>query len=222
MNSALLWRLLLAHVVADFPLQPDALIAAKRKAGGLVLHTGIFAIAAAIATKDYLDASPIITALAAITVIHGLTDWGKVTIVKLLKRDSLWLFLGDQAIHTGSIIIIAYILRFRTVEPVQIYPPLTIGIIAIWTVPIIIELMRSELSKKYLEPYSKLGKTFGKLGMLERAGLFIAGFQTGWFLLCCIITIPRIIGWFKGKKVGLVPISWALAIALGLIGRIIV
>ncbi|RKZ31000.1 hypothetical protein DRQ36_03545 [bacterium] len=219
MNAPLLWRFVLAHVVADFPLQPDALIQAKRKFAGVVFHAALFGIALAMVMGRYLEVTAVVFAVVGLTVFHGLVDWAKSLITKKLGRESIYYFLGDQALHLASLFVVAYLLRFRVIMPVPAYPPLAIGIVAVWAVPIIVELARSEFAGEELEPHSALGAKRGKLGMLERAGFFAAGLGFGWFLFCLLVAVPRIIGWLKGKKVRLIPVSWALAFGLGLAAR---
>ncbi|HHS49529.1 MAG TPA: DUF3307 domain-containing protein [candidate division Zixibacteria bacterium] len=222
MNAALFWRLFLAHTAADFALQPDALIKAKRSAWGIAVHAGIFGIAMAATLREYLDSRDILIVLFSLTLFHFAVDFAKCRLQKAIGRESIWLFLGDQALHVGSILLAAYVLRFYvriTYEPA--FAPLALAIIGIWGGPIIFQTARAEITGNYFKPHTTLGSARGNLNLLENGVLFAVGLQFGWFLLGLVLLVPRIIGWAKGKNMGVVPLSWALAIALGMISRFI-
>jgi hypothetical protein len=220
-NASLLWRLLLAHVIADFPLQPDYLIAAKRKAGGLIIHAVLFGLTATVMCRQYIGRFyelPMV--LAGLTVFHGLLDWGKSALTRKIGRDTLSLFLADQMLHISSLIFAAYLLRFRPMiyEPANL--PIALGVLAVWAVPIFVNLGHAEFTGVDVLPNTGMGASKNKLGMLERLGLFVAGVAQGWFLLAGLMIVPRIVFWAKGNKPGHTPINWALALGLGLIASV--
>lgn len=218
MNASLLWRLLLAHVVADFPLQPDSLIAAKRKAGGLIVHSVLFGLASVVVCRQYIGRYyelPI--AIAGLTVFHGLLDWAKSVMTKKMGKDTLSLFMADQILHLSSLILVSHLLRFRPMIYEPAYLPITLGVLAVWTVPIMIKLGSAEFSGKAVIPHTGMGASSNKMGMIERLGLFTAGVAQGWFFLAGLIVVPRIIHWTKGHKVGTTPLGWAMALGLGLL-----
>ena len=88
--------LLLAHVLADFLLQPDAWAGQKHRLGPLLLH-GAVVLALAIAATGSL--APAIFALAAAHVA--------VDAVKARMPPSLAAFLTDQAAHLATIAAVA-------------------------------------------------------------------------------------------------------------------
>ena len=220
MNFPLLWRLVLAHVAADFPLQPDALIRAKRRGWGIPLHAAIFGVAAAMTLGEFAGKRIVIYSLVALTLYHGLVDWGKMELQKKLGRDSVWLFLGDQALHLASLAAVAFVFRLYRVAPAPAYLPLTLAIVAVWAVPIFVELVREELAKPGKFSRRPLGDRISKLGMVECTFLFGGTFQGGWFYLAFLILIPRLVLVLNGKKVGPQPVNWMLAVALGFTARL--
>lgn len=222
MNSPLFWRIFLAHVAADFALQPDALILAKRKVWGIAVHAGIFGATMAVTLRDYLDSQTILIAIVALCVFHFAVDLAKGRLQSFMNRDSLWVFLGDQTLHLGSIFLVSYLLRFRVIQEQPAFLPLSLAIIAVWGGAIVFETFRAEIRGKHLGPFSALGSRQGHLAMVENAALFAIGLQFGWFILGLLILLPRIAGWFNGKKLGIVPYCWILAFSLGLVSRAVV
>ncbi len=222
MNSPLFWRILLAHVAADFALQPDALILAKRKVWGVAIHAGIFGAAMAVTLREYLGSRTVLFVIVGLTAFHFAVDCGKSYIQRLSGRESFFVFLGDQALHIGSIVLVSVLLRFRVITVQPAFLPLSLAIIAVWGGSIIFETIKAEVTGEYLRPFTGLGSGRGKLAMVENAVLFAIGLQFGWFLLGLIFLIPRAVGWFRGKELGVVPFCWALAFSLGLISRFVV
>jgi len=90
--------LLLAHVLADFVLQSNAMIANKRAPTTLMLHTALV-LATAMATTGHA-AHPAILALGA---AHLIID----TIKTYASTDTLPAFLMDQAAHIATLIAAA-------------------------------------------------------------------------------------------------------------------
>lgn len=90
--------LLAAHLVADFVLQTDWVIARKRRWWGMALHIGCVGVTAALAVGR-LD--PVV--LGVIVVTHLTMDMIKTFAMK----DDLRAFLIDQAVHLAVIAVIA-------------------------------------------------------------------------------------------------------------------
>ena len=89
--------LLLAHVLADFVLQSDAMVTGKRQPRILLLH-GLIVLATATATLGTF--SPWLLVLA---VAHLVIDIAKT----LSSQRGIWPFLADQAAHLASLIALA-------------------------------------------------------------------------------------------------------------------
>ena len=101
--------LLFAHVLADFILQTDRMVASKRHPLTLALH-----FAAVYATLVVATGS-LHLALLALALVHIGIDVGKLALAAALKgRHGLGLFLGDQALHLASL---AALLRRPPYDP---------------------------------------------------------------------------------------------------------
>ena len=96
--TSTLAALLLAHAVADFLLQTDAIVATKRRPGTLLLHTAIVLVTAQ-AALGRVDAWEPVALAAAHIVIDTLKAYA--------LPDRLWSFLADQALHLVTIIAVA-------------------------------------------------------------------------------------------------------------------
>jgi hypothetical protein len=92
---------LLAHVVADFILQPGWMVARKRSPPVLLLHVGVvFALTTAALGGIWQFA--LFIALA-----HLIIDMLKVYALPHVLRDSLGAFLADQGLHLVSLLWLA-------------------------------------------------------------------------------------------------------------------
>lgn len=89
-----LLALLAAHLVADFVLQTDGVIARKRRWWGMALHIAGVAVMTTLAIGR-LD--PVVLAL--IVGSHLVMDLVKT----FLMKDEIWPFLVDQAVHLAAI-----------------------------------------------------------------------------------------------------------------------
>jgi hypothetical protein len=93
--------LLLAHVVADFLAQPDALIARKNEPAFFGLHIAVvFALTCAVLGGDWQLAL-------AVTGAHLIIDAIKIWGLPEGWRDSLPAFLGDQSAHLATLAVAA-------------------------------------------------------------------------------------------------------------------
>ncbi|MHB8841270.1 MAG: DUF3307 domain-containing protein, partial [Candidatus Aquicultor sp.] len=99
-------KLLLAHVLADFPLQPRWLVELKAKSiPGAFLHAAVFCLVAAVLFNTALTGR-ITMAILLIGAAHFAID--------LLKTryfsGPTWLFLADQALHVLAIALASLII----------------------------------------------------------------------------------------------------------------
>lgn len=109
------WKLLLAHVLTDFVLQPRRLAENKRRLPVLAIHLGVhFAVAGLILYG--LGPRPGgrgLWVVLGLTLVHGALDRGKIWLDdRLAKRGAdefrAWkLFVADQALHLISIAVAA-------------------------------------------------------------------------------------------------------------------
>ncbi len=92
---------LLAHLLADFVFQTNAMVTAKRKPQVLLLH-GIIVFAL---TALALGGSPIPAAFLALA--HVAIDAVKTYAVPAQHRERLWPYLTDQTAHLVTIALLA-------------------------------------------------------------------------------------------------------------------
>ncbi|MDD5131055.1 MAG: DUF3307 domain-containing protein [bacterium] len=98
------WRLLLAHFIADFPLQTNEIYFLKTKySWGSLLHSGIFAATSALLLWPLWGRPDFWLFLLFLFVSHGLQDLLKIIYNRKNSRDTIWLFLLDQVLHIAFI-----------------------------------------------------------------------------------------------------------------------
>ncbi len=96
---------LLAHLVADFALQPLWLVERKKRWDGLLIHGGIvFGCMLAIGLLE-ARALALWPAMLAIAAAHTVTDWWKVNYGARVPGSPIVAFLLDQAIHLATLVL---------------------------------------------------------------------------------------------------------------------
>jgi len=96
----LFWLLLLAHFIADFPLQSDKIFALKSKyKWGVLPHIFISFITNLIVAFPYLGFKNFWLAVLFLVGIHFFLDWSKILLTKKFLNDSMLIFLFDQILH---------------------------------------------------------------------------------------------------------------------------
>ncbi len=94
--------LLLAHLVADFPLQSNKIVQMKNQSSkGLIIHVAIHVFVLLLLIKNPLQYWPAILVLA---IAHYITDWAKVHHKAKLQTPG---FIADQVIHILTLVILA-------------------------------------------------------------------------------------------------------------------
>ena len=105
-------KLIVAHLIADFLLQPNGLIALKmRSSWGLFIHSLIVFMVMALVLFPYLPNINVWFVLFAIAVIHYWQDKSKVLHERHAKKHFAWYFLLDQSIHMVALIAGGYFLN---------------------------------------------------------------------------------------------------------------
>lgn len=96
---------LLAHLVADFMLQPYWLVQRKRRWDGLLIHGG--AVLACMLLLALADARTLALwpAMLGITAVHVAADWWKVNYGDHLSAIPIIPFLLDQVIHISTLCV---------------------------------------------------------------------------------------------------------------------
>ena len=116
-NALVVLALLLAHVLADFPLQTTRMVAGKgrREASAFASHLGVH-LAATVACLLAFTEVPVLRTETGLTLLvlisgHGLLDLAKSSIVNRAPHlDRWWLFLADQVLHVVIVLAAASIL----------------------------------------------------------------------------------------------------------------
>ena len=112
----LFYRLLLAHFIADFPLQSTKLFRLKTEGiKGTILHGSIFGILAVVFSVPYLTFQWMGTFLILLWIFHIFTDWLKIKLINHYKNDSLSLFIFDQMLHI-AVIGVVILFNFPPIE----------------------------------------------------------------------------------------------------------
>ncbi len=104
------WTLVLAHFIADYPLQSDGLVKAKRTVPGLLFHVSLHLVVSSVLLFAILglDASRLWIIPVAVTVFHLIIDTLKNLSSKRWPRWILSGYLIDQLLHLASILGVAW------------------------------------------------------------------------------------------------------------------
>ena len=102
------WRLLLAHLLADFTFQTDRIAKWKREdISGVFFHVLIFLFFAVVINYQYLPQKNFAVALMVIAMLHVVEDkWRAYNIVKYNSPDDIVFFLWDQFVHILFIFVL--------------------------------------------------------------------------------------------------------------------
>ena len=97
----LFYRLLLAHFIADFPLQFAKVYRMKVEPKGALLHGSIFVSIAILLCFPFLNRALMWDFLILFGIIHSIQDWAKVELCLKYKVNNIGIFLLDQILHVG-------------------------------------------------------------------------------------------------------------------------
>jgi hypothetical protein len=114
------YRLMAAHLAADFVFQTRWLVRRKHTPGGMALHIAILAMAIAAVAADRLAVWW--PWLLVVVATHAAIDWAKVRLQPQLRLPPIVPFLADQAAHILSIVAVIALadlngLRIGEAEP---------------------------------------------------------------------------------------------------------
>ena len=106
---SLFYRLLLAHLIADFPLQTSQIFKIKMNTQwGVILHTLIVLIFSIFFAFPYLEDPKVIIVLLVIFLSHTVIDKLKMEYSKKTKNQSIRALLLDQALHIAIIAVLTF------------------------------------------------------------------------------------------------------------------
>jgi len=109
MPMFLFYRLLLAHIIADFPLQTKQIFKVKMNTEwGVLLHTLIVLIFSILFAFPYLEAPKVIMMLWVIFLSHTVIDKIKLEYSKKNANQDIKIFLLDQFLHISIIAALSF------------------------------------------------------------------------------------------------------------------
>jgi len=102
------YQLLLAHLIADFPLQFNEIFKLKVKSKwGVLLHSAIAGITALVFLLPYIFCIWMWSAIIILIGFHFIIDYTRVVFTRKTNLDNLWMFLLDQILHLGVVWLIS-------------------------------------------------------------------------------------------------------------------
>ena len=189
-----LLALLVAHLVADFPLQPDWMIRRKRNPAVLGLHVLIVAAIAALALGGWPT-----TLLAILVGTHLAMDAIKVYLLK----DTLATFTLDQVVHLAVILALALAFPHTLAQgwwvalPADLAVDYRVGLCLVGGV--IASLMTGAIViRKATEPFTH--QLTGDITGLESGGTYIGWLERALVLLLILIGQPAGVGFLITAK----------------------
>ena len=109
MPMFLFYRLLLAHIIADFPMQTNQIFKVKMNTKwGVLLHSSIVLIFSILFAFSYLEDPKVIIILLVIFLSHTVIDKLKMEYSKKTKNQSIRILLLDQALHIAIIAVLTF------------------------------------------------------------------------------------------------------------------
>ena len=136
--------LLASHLLSDYPLQPNWLVARKNHWSGLLIHGMIVGVTMVMLLLPLLP--EIWPALIVISGVHTIQDWLKVRVGNWLPGAPLVPYLVDQGAHILLLLICAQFPTLRMLIPPLpqiIYGLITIVVLWRWALPITMRVARS-------------------------------------------------------------------------------
>ena len=104
------WLLLLAHLLADFPLQTYAIFSQKKSSKwGVMPHIIVYAATNISIFLPFLKNIYFLVGIFFLIVIHGLIDRVKLILTRPARKDTTLAFFLDQAIH---VIILVFVYQW--------------------------------------------------------------------------------------------------------------
>ena len=112
----MIWIFLLCHFTADYPLQTEAMVIAKKQVLGLTAHVAIHFITMLVVMVGILrmDLALVLPAILALTGFHFAIDTWKNILGKLRPGWVIFAYLQDQVLHFLSIVLVVYWLGSNT------------------------------------------------------------------------------------------------------------
>jgi len=191
-----LLALLAAHLVGDFPLQPDVLVRAKRNPAVLLLHVVLQTLLAAAALGNF-TVWPLLAILAG---THLAMDTIKVWVL----GDGLTAFVSDQVVHLLVIVALAlaFPLALAQGQWAHLLVPeaLRTYLLGLTLVAAVIAGLQvgAILVRKVTQPFS--GELAGEIQGLKFGGAYIGVLERALILLLVLLGQPAGVGFMLTAK----------------------
>lgn len=105
------WTILLCHFIADYPLQTDGMVVAKKTLPGLFMHVGIHLVVMIAVLCGVLNLPATTGIILALTVslFHFAIDFWKNVLFRLKPEWVIFSYVQDQILHLLSILLVTLI-----------------------------------------------------------------------------------------------------------------
>lgn len=102
------WIIILCHLIADYPLQTDAMVLAKKTLPGLIMHVSVHFLTMTVVLCGILeyDASTGLTLAIVVSGFHLAIDHWKNVLSGLMPEWVVFTYLQDQVLHVLSIMLV--------------------------------------------------------------------------------------------------------------------
>jgi hypothetical protein len=180
----LLLKLAVAHLLGDFPLQPNSWAVRKRELGILIRHLAVHGALLALALAPSEPTQRMWIAAGGLVVIHGIIDWLMGGGEKTLARLAV-----DQALHAASLLLCVAVMSptewqhgeewtfDHTSQPAPL--AFVVGLlVSVWVGRYVIGAwitrVASSLTSEAEDLRQGLADAGGRIGILERLLIFLA------------------------------------------------
>ncbi|HNT35848.1 MAG TPA: DUF3307 domain-containing protein, partial [bacterium] len=213
-NIGLVSSLVLAHLLADFPLQADVVFRWKKKGSfGVAIHAAIFVLVAYLLLLPMVRTVSVVVMIGSLGFVHFWIDETKLRLFRRIEVDNLWAFLADQALHFMSLLLAAWLFAKHAAN-VRLEPemfrftlqPMTCGVVTGLIVSSYFGVLITHYMEKMLfgsayhnENLRPADKYLGILGRLCVTSAFL---PESWFVLSLTVALGflfflswRVKGW---------------------------
>jgi hypothetical protein len=177
------YRLILAHLLADFVLQTRWMVTRKRTVSGLAIHIGIVGLSMVLVMWDQLVAWW--PWLLVILAVHAATDWTKLRLEPHLHLPPIVPFLLDQVVH---VLTIALVVAVANPNGLSLVPSESDSLWWIASVYLIATFALSIALTLWLDPSSLMQRPpVARLTIIVAAALALTLAWRGWPILIPVV-----------------------------------
>jgi len=225
------YQLLLAHLIADFPLQFNEIFKLKVKSKwGMLLHSAMIGIIAVVFLLPYIFSIWMWTGIIILIGFHFIIDYTRVIFTRKTNLDNLGMFLLDQFLHLMVICLITLILILIPAHKIELDKSIS-GVlenkVLILTVSGFLAagyfgaILIHYLKKMFMKSYTSQALSTKRYGIIERLVVMALILMPGLlFLFIPTVLITRMaISKVKEEEYGLFDtiVSTTIAVIFGLI-----